>query len=99
MEGKLEAACDNLGRMMAKQTAEVKNILRILKKETEEFCEKAMQERNQYIDKASLFVLAITLDDNLKSIDELQAEAQKYLEADKAYTTALMEKLMSQVGS
>lgn len=97
METALEAACDNLGEVMSKQPEDVKNILRTLKKQAEDFSNKAMDEKKEYIDKASLFVLAITLDDNLKTIEPLQKASQLYLEADKDYTTALMEKLMSQV--
>lgn len=96
-ESALEAAAAKLGNVMMNLSPENKQVLRTLKEEAEAYCDKAKEDKNEYVDKASLFVLAITLDDNLKAMTELQKEAQNYLEADKDYTMALMEKLMSQV--
>lgn len=97
LEKNLEQACDDLGKVMAKQPPEIKEILRQLKTEAEEFSNKAMDEKKEFVDKATLFVLAITVDDTLKKNDDLVSAANDYLEADKKYTQALMEKMISQL--
>ncbi len=94
-EAALEVAADKLGQVMKKQPENVKEVLRKLKEEAEDFCDKAKTEKEEYYDKAGLFVLAMTLDDNLKDIKELMDECQNYLEADQEHTAALMEKFMA----
>lgn len=97
LESELEAAADKLGAVMSKLGPDQKRILRILKDEAEKFTEKVLSEKKQHVDKAALFVVAITMDDNLRSFKDLQVAAEYYLDTDAKYATALMEQFKAKL--
>jgi hypothetical protein len=97
LESKLETASDKLGAIMAKMGPDQKKVLRILKQEAEEFANKVLSEKKHYVDKAALFVVAITMDDNLKAEKDLIEAANIYLDADKEYSDGLMSEFQSKI--
>lgn len=89
-EKRLVEAGEKLGQLMAQASPEKKKILQRIMKTVEEFA-REMQSQGRFIDKSSMYAVAILIDDELNADDTLAEVAKEYIEADYNYLQALKE--------
>jgi len=81
---------EELGELMAKASPEDKEILQQIKKAVEKYA-KEMEEQGKYVDRSSMYAIAIILDDNLNASDELIDCAKRFIDADYEYIKSLKD--------
>jgi len=89
-EENLIKAGEKLGELMAKCSKKEKAILQEIKKSVEKYAAE-MEENGKYVDKSSLYAVAIILDDNLNADDGLLEAAKVYIDVDFEYIKSLKD--------
>ncbi|MCE1247720.1 MAG: hypothetical protein LWY06_13855 [Firmicutes bacterium] len=87
-EDAMMQAGDKLGLLMSKTSPEQKEILKKIKDDVEKYASEREKE-GKYIDRSSMYAVAIILDDNLKAEEELITAAKEFIDADYEYIKCL----------